>query len=67
MARASCETPDSLLFGITWYACARNVIPRNIAMARMAMATSVAAYDTNCVARTPRYEGSAVRKVCSFL
>ena len=42
-ARASCDTPDSELLGITRYACARNVMPRNIVIARIAIVTSVAA------------------------
>src|SRR5205823_7705488 len=43
MARASCDTPDSELVGMTWYAWARNVMPRNIVMASTAIVTSVAA------------------------
>src|SRR5438270_3381669 len=41
MPRPSCDTPDSLLDGMTPYAWARNVIPRNIAIASTAIATSV--------------------------
>src|SRR5207247_6545246 len=43
MPRASWETPDSVAVGITRYACARNVMPRNIETPSAAIVTSVAA------------------------
>src|SRR5205823_8165932 len=42
-ARASCDTPDSVPVGITRYACARKVTPRNIDTPSAAIVTSVAA------------------------
>src|SRR5215212_6295994 len=42
MARPSWEIPDSALFGTTLYTCASAVIPTNIVIASVAIATSVA-------------------------
>src|SRR5436853_346471 len=42
-ARPNWETPDSTSLGITRYACARTLMPRNIAIASTAIVTSVPA------------------------
>src|SRR3954465_368747 len=43
IARPSCEIPDSAVLGTTLYTCASMVIPTNIAIARVAIVTSVEA------------------------
>src|SRR6185295_12278013 len=40
--RPNCEIPDSALLGTTRYACASMVMPTNIRIASVAIATSVA-------------------------
>src|SRR5258705_11787526 len=42
IARPNCEIPDSGLLGTTRYACASTVMPTNITIASVAIATSVA-------------------------